>query len=81
MSIYQLYEPCYLFFVLLMISLFLSALKKLMSGPYILGYIATAILFLTTINFVLFHFLTFIPQGAYYSIIPCFAISVSTPSL
>jgi hypothetical protein len=64
-----------------MISLFLSALKRLMNGPYILGYTATAILFQTMINFVLFHFLIFIPQGAYYSVIPCFVISVSTPSL
>uniref|UniRef100_A0A0E0DTS2 Uncharacterized protein n=1 Tax=Oryza meridionalis TaxID=40149 RepID=A0A0E0DTS2_9ORYZ len=34
-----------------------------MSGLYILGYTATAILFQTMINFALFHFLIFTPQA------------------
>lgn len=62
----------YLFFIMLMISLFLSAPKRLMNGPYILGYTATAILFQTMINFGLFHFLIFIPQGAYIVLSPVF---------
>nr|CAB3464753.1 unnamed protein product [Digitaria exilis] len=37
--------------------------KRPMNGRYILGYTVTAILFQTMINFGLFHFLIFIPQG------------------
>ena len=53
------------------IFLFLPAPKRLMNGLYILGYTVTAILFQTMINFGLFHFLIFIPQGTYYSIPMC----------
>jgi hypothetical protein len=69
------YGPSYLFFVLLLISLFLPALKRLMNGPYILGYMPIAILFLTTMNFALFHFPRFISQ---VHITPWFTISVTT---
>ncbi|RLM91538.1 uncharacterized protein C2845_PM08G13540 [Panicum miliaceum] len=37
--------------------------KRLMNGLYILGYTVTAILFQIMINFGLFHFLIYIPQG------------------
>ena len=56
----------YSYFIMLMIFPFLPAPKRLKNGLYILGYTVTAILFQTMINFDLFHFLIFIPQGTYY---------------
>ena len=61
----------YSYFIMLMLFLFLPAPKRLMNGLYILGYTVTAILFQTMINFGLFHFLIFIPQGTYYPIPMC----------
>ena len=55
-------------YFIMTIFLFLPAPKRLMNGLYILGYTVTAILFQTMINFGLFHFQIFIPQGTYY---PC----------
>ncbi|KAE8817539.1 carnosine N-methyltransferase-like [Hordeum vulgare] len=48
-----------------------------MNGPFILGYTAIAILFQTKINFELFHFLIFTPQGAWDAVVTCFFIDTA----